>query len=224
MRVAGNRPSRATLAPLPRSLLAAALMCSALSAHPQEAGVYEPAPASPALDSLSLRLIDIAIDGARLEMSQSDLPHRLMPSVALTGSVGTQAVFTDELGYGIASPRLACRLTVTIALGEILNPSRYNRAALDLARLECGRKIARARILQRDTANARRLHLLRAELTVAGETLGLKERMLAYCRLRFEQGAGSYAELSRAQIDCLEWKARCDRLTLEIQQLEGAER
>ena len=219
-----RRPSRAALAPLRSALLATVLTVTALPARPQEAGVSAPAPASPALDSLALRLIDIAIDRARLEASQSDLWHRLMPRISVSASVGTGAVLNDQIPYAIPAVRGTCHLVLSIPLSEMLNTSRRSLALLDVSRLQCEREIARTTIMRRDTLESRRLRGLLSDLRLLDETLALKRRVSEFCRLRFDQGRGSYSELSRAEIECLELAGRRDRLEREIRDLEGGVR
>lgn len=168
------------------------------------------------LDSLELQILDTRIQEARQRVSQSSFLWRLIPRIHATASFGARDVFfVDPL---TADPYLlphdAFRLTASLPLTDIVDFTRQNLAAMELARLELERQKAGLEQARRRRGLRATVTRLERQLELLMEEEPLKARLVDYRELLFQQGKTDYDTLIRARLQLLSLK----RSILDLEQ------
>jgi len=173
------------------------------------------------VDSLRLRSLDIELEQARLEAVQTDFIHRLIPQVHLSASIGFKDMLFIDPSYSVLSvlPKDAYRLNLSLSLRDLFDFSKHRTAELKCERLQAD--ITRIRQQQQDSQSAllRELSELEALATLDSTVLALKEDVLNFNGLRFQQGKIEYDVLIRSKLDVLSAKRGVSQLNQRINDL-----
>ena len=182
-------------------------------------GQLNTSPAVTGADSLQLRLLEIAIEEAQIQVSQSNFLHRLIPHINFSASFGvSDIVFYNASGTTpYLLPKDAYRLSVSLSLGDLFDFSKHHEAQLRLDHLEIEYK--RAIDLKSREIEIRRLQLaefceVRSSLS---EELKMKEDVARFNDLRFRQGKIAYDQLVRSQLDVLTLRRSLLHVNREIE-------
>ena len=168
-------------------------------------------------DSLDLHILELEIERARLNATQSDLWHRLVPRVSLGASLGVKDIFfvdpTTSLPFLL--PRDVYRLTLTLPVLEILDNSQHALAELQMEQLQT--HLARLKNHQHNTEQLLRKKLLALdeENRLLHEQVRMSEDIIRFRQLLFDQGNLHYDVLIRSKLDLLNAKRALNRLTLQ---------
>ena len=156
-------------------------------------------------DSVEREILKLEIARADLEVSSSDLWHRLIPRISVSASVGAgDLIFMDPSApssYGI--PKDSYRLNLSLSLSDVLDFSKHSRA-----RLELDMATARLRRLDADQQAAREMlakqtESLKSDLALLHEELTLIQRLVRFNELLFEQGKIQFDGLTRSRLQLL---------------------
>ena len=173
-------------------------------------------------DSLQLRLLEIEIAKAQIQVSQTNLWHRLIPQFHFSGSLALKDIFFVDPSSFIPYivPRDAYRLTATVSVTDILDGSKHSRAELDLEKL----RVEFERLKQQQARQRSNLRRRRAELndlfTMLREELKMKEDVVKFNDLRFQQGNIDYDALVRSRLDVLNVRKNICRFRRDIYEIQ----
>ena len=154
-------------------------------------------------DSIKLRELEIEIEQTQLQVSETNLLHRLFPQIHLSASLGFKDVlFLDPSSQALSVlPKDQYRLSITLSVSDLLDGSKHTRAELRLellrnnyARMCQHRENVRAK-LQRELSGLRELK------TLISDQLAIHEEVLRFNDLRFRQGKIEYDVRMRSQLD-----------------------
>ena len=169
-------------------------------------------------DSLKLKLLDIEIAKAELDVSLTDIWHRLIPEIRISANLGVQQlIFIDPITFTpYTLPKDSYRLTVSLSLTEIFSSTQHEQALLTLDRLHTERA-AMEHSQRKD--NERRIgehNALLQELQFQREEMSLLKQHLGYVELLFEQGKTDFAALIRAKLQLLDAEKSIAKLRLHL--------
>jgi hypothetical protein len=156
-------------------------------------------------DSADREMIQLEIARADLEVSSSDIWHRLIPRVSLSAGIGVaDLVFIDPSARSSTMlPKDSYRLNVSLSLSDVLDFPKHARALLELeitnARL---RKFDADQAVARE-AGRRRHESAQGELALFHEELVLIERLVHYNELLFEDGKIAFDVLARSRLQLI---------------------
>jgi len=159
-----------------------------------------PKPSSAELDSLSVRLVDLEIEEARCELQSQTLWRRLLPRVTVTASMGISELTFQEDPGALIYPKDAYRVTLSLSLNPLFDPTPGQKAHLRLDRLRTQRELL-VRRLREDSE--RDWHELKRSLERGQDELRVQERLNRYYLLKFEQGHLEYPTLARSELELL---------------------
>jgi hypothetical protein len=173
-------------------------------------------------DSLSIMLLDIEIEKARVQADQTDFWHRLIPEVRFAASIGVRdVVFIDPSAYvPYVWPTDAYRISGSISLSDLFNTNKHTLANLELQKLRARRLLLLERSRKTTTILAAKKRALQSELSLTEEEIGLLRRLAQYTDLLFQQGETKYDALVRSQLQLLNARKTLERLTIQIQELD----
>jgi outer membrane protein TolC len=150
-------------------------------------------------------MIQLEIARADLEVSSSDIWHRLIPRVSLSASVGVgDLLFVDTSSpTSPLLPKDSYRLNISLSLSDVLDFQKHARAQLDL-----GIANARLRKLEADQAAVREAggkhqESAQGELALFREELAIVERLVRYNELLFENGKIAFDVLARSRLQLI---------------------
>jgi len=172
-------------------------------------------------DSLDLHLLELEIEKAHLNATQSDLWHRLIPRVSLSASLGVRDIFfidpNTSLPYVL--PRDVYRLTLTLSLSEVFDRSNHALAELQIEQLQT--RFAILKDHQRRTRQLLRQKLLSldAETQLLRDQIRMSDSVIRYRQMLFEQGNLHYDVLIRSQLDLLDARKSLNRLNIQQAEL-----
>jgi outer membrane protein TolC len=156
-------------------------------------------------DSVEREILKLEIALAKLEVSSSDLWHRLIPRVSLSASLGIRdLIFIDPSGPSpYVIPKDSYRLNFSLSLSDVLDFPKHTRAQLELDMAK-----ARLRKFNADRAAAleterRRHESAHGELALFHEELALIERLVRYNELLFEDGKIQFDALARSRLQLI---------------------
>jgi len=173
------------------------------------------------VDSLRLRSLDIELEQARLEAVQTDFIHRLIPQVHLSASVGFKDMLFIDPSYSVLSvlPNDAYRLNLSLSLSDLFDFSKHRTAELKCERLQADIARIRQQLQESQSGLLRELSELEALATLDSTVLALKEDVLNFNGLRFQQGKIEYDVLIRSKLDVLSAKRGVSQLNQRINDL-----
>ena len=157
------------------------------------------------LDSLHLKLLDLEIEKAKLEVEQSDFWHRFIPQIHATISFGVNDLFfIDPATFNsYVFPNDAYRITLSLSLSELLNFSKQSEAQLKLEQaITTYQSEKEKRILFINTLCQQQITLDKL-IALAEEEFTIKESIIKFNDLRFQQGKIEYDALVNSKLDLL---------------------
>ncbi len=173
------------------------------------------------LDSLRLRALRIEIEQSHLQVSETNLLHRLMPQIHLSTTFGIRdIVFIDPSNtVPYVLPKDAYRLSISLSLSEVFDFSKHRAAELRLDRLEIDyARIQQQQVESRSKAQ-REFSELIGLLALLADEVKMKEDVLKFNDLRFQQGKIEYDALIRSKLDVLNVKKTIHQLTQQIDEI-----
>jgi hypothetical protein len=156
-------------------------------------------------DSVDREILKLEFVRADLEVSSSDIWHRLVPRVSISASLGVgDLLFIDPSVHSpYVIPKDSYRLNLSLSLSDVLDFSKHTRAELE-------RDIASARLRKLDAdqaaareAGRRRHQSADGELALFHEELAIIERIVRYNELLFEEGKISFDVLARSRLQLI---------------------
>ena len=138
------------------SLTWIALYGQPVPVFPPEAGTV---PIYKIIDSLQLQQIEIDIQKAEEQVSQTNFFHRLIPNMSISASYGIgNLLFVDPSSTATyVMPKDAYRLSLNLSISELFFSSKHSDAILQLSRLQT--EYQHMKYLQEATQIALRLEL-----------------------------------------------------------------
>ncbi len=172
------------------------------------------------IDSLEVASVEIALRMADVEVSRTDLFHRLVPRVTFSASFGTHGLIFGELPVTMIVPNDSYRLTLSFSLDEILNTSRHESAVL--ARQRQATDVMKSELMQKSDRDRKhsRAKALNEQLLLMREELNLYEKIIGFNQMQFDQGAVKFDVLARSKMQVIGTKQKIGRLIMEIEDLE----
>jgi len=165
-------------------------------------------------DSLSLSALESDIGQAELEVIQTNLLHRLIPQIHLSGNIGIKDIFFIDPSSMFLSflPKDAYRLTMTLSITDIMDGSGHRRAEFRLARLRA--ELARHRLLSQSVQSELHRELASLEVIAGMDSaaLSMKEEVLRFDDIRFAHGKIEYDDLVRVRLELLTAKKNLHQL------------
>ena len=156
-------------------------------------------------DSLRLQASVIEIQQARLQATQSNLWHRLVPEIHISASLGFKdALFLDASNSVLSVlPKDAYRISLSLSVNDIFDFSknaeaelRLKRTQLDSARMYQQQEESRSKVMRERDA-------IKGLITLLSEELNMKQEVLKFNELRFQQGKIEYDAFIRSKLDVL---------------------
>jgi hypothetical protein len=177
-------------------------------------------------DSISLAVLDIGIEKARITAAESDFIHRLVPQIHLSSTVGLKdLVFVDPAtSAGYIVPRDAYSFTLSLSITEILKSEKHELALLDLQKLQSERQLQWERMRTDQAQSASRTKDLELERDLSQSELAQVQQLLEFHELLFQQGKIQFDALVRTRIQLLSVRKNLLRLDLELQSLRHVSR
>ena len=202
------------------SLLLSSLMPCGLLLSQNQGDTIAPDPNTVSEDSLKLRLIELEIEKAEVEVASTDFLHRLLPRLNLTASYGLRDIlFLDPaLGVPYLFPRDSYRLTISFPLSEILDTQKHSLAELSLTRLQVEQRLLHTRLEVDSADRSLKTRALLSERSYALEEVALLSQLLKYHQLMFEEGKEDFDRQTRVRLQVLAARRNLSRLESLIQQ------
>ena len=200
------------------SLTWIALYGQPVPVFPPEAGTV---PIHKIIDSLQLQQIEIDIQKAEEQVSQTNFIHRLLPNISISASYGIgNLLFIDPSSTATyVMPKDAYRLSLNLSLSELFFSSKHSDAILQLSRLQT--EYQHMKYLQQATQIALRLELLDIgdKLQSLEKQLSMIQDLIHFNELRFEQGKIEYDALIRTKLEMLSLQSNINALKHQQAQL-----
>jgi outer membrane protein TolC len=157
------------------------------------------------IDSLEIHKLEIDIQKADEQATQTNIFHRLIPNISISASYGIgNLLFIDPSSYTTyVLPKDAYRLSFNLSISELFFSSKHSDALLQLSRLQT--EYQHMKYLQEATQIALRLELqdIGEKLKSLEKQLSMIEDLIHFNELRFEQGKIEYDALLRTKIELL---------------------
>ena len=169
-------------------------------------------------DSLLLRELEFNIGQAELEVTQTNVLHRLTPQIHFSAGIGLKEIlFIDPSNTFLSYlPKDAYRLSITLPITDIFDDSRHRIAELKLGRLRA--ELTHLYVqMQRDQSELHReLASLEFIAGIDSAELSMKEEVLRFEDLRFSHGKIEYDDLVRSRLEVLYAKKSLYQLECQI--------
>ena len=173
------------------------------------------------IDSLEIHKLEIDIQKADEQATQTNIFHRMIPNISISASYGIgNLLFIDPSSYTTyVLPKDAYRLSLSLSLSELLFSSKHSEALLQLTRLTT--EYQHMKYLQEATQIALRLELLDIgdKLQSLEKQLSMIEDLIRFNELRFEQGKIEYDALLRTKIELLSLQTNINNIKHQQAQL-----
>jgi len=157
------------------------------------------------LDSLDLKLLEIELAGAELEVRETNFLHRLTPQIHLSANFSMKdIIFVDPNTFvPYLLPKDAYRVSIGLSVNEIFDFDKHTRAEIGLNQL----RIKNDRLKQQQNRDRSISILQLIELDslclIAGEEINLKNEILKYSTLCFQQGKIEFDEFLKSKLDLM---------------------
>ena len=173
------------------------------------------------IDSLEIHKLEIDIQKADEQATQTNIFHRLIPTISISASYGIgNLLFIDPTSTTTyIMPKDAYRLSLSLSISELLFSSKHSDALLQLSRLQT--EYQHMKYLQEATQIALRLELqdIGEKLKSLEKQLSMIEDLIHFNELRFEQGKIEYDALLRTKIELLSLQTNINNLKHQQAQL-----
>lgn len=173
------------------------------------------------LDSLYRLDARLEIDKALEALSSTDFWHRLMPTLALSATLGIHDLAFQQSAVTVLLPRDAYRLSARLPVSELLDGSAHERAQIELARAEARYAIVLARQRQRRIDLTGKLIGYVHERDFQAKHVRILDSLRAYQEILFLQGRTEYHLLAKSRIDVLRERLALEHLQTNIRALEA---
>ncbi len=200
------------------SLTWIALYGQSVPVFPPEAGAV---PIYKIIDSLQLQQIEIDIQKAEEQVSQTNFFHRLIPNMSISASYGIgNLLFIDPSSNATyVMPKDAYRLSLNLSLSELFFSSKHSDAILQLSRLQT--EYQHMKYLQEANLMAQRLELqsIDEKLKLLETKTPVIQDLIRFNEMRFEQGKIEYDALVRTKLELLTLQSDINALEHQRTQL-----
>jgi outer membrane protein TolC len=173
------------------------------------------------IDSLEIHKLEIDIQKADEQATQTNIFHRLIPNISISASYGIgNLLFIDPSSYTTyVLPKDAYRLSFNLSISELFFSSKHSDAILQLSRLQT--EYQHMKYLQQATQIALRLELrdIGEKLKSLEKQLSMIEDLIHFNELRFEQGKIEYDALLRTKIELLSLQTNINNIKHQQAQL-----
>ena len=173
------------------------------------------------IDSLEIHKLEIDIQKADEQATQTNIFHRLIPNISISASYGIgNLLFIDPSSYTTyVLPKDAYRLSFNLSISELFFSSKHSDAILQLSRLQT--EYQHMKYLQQATQIALRLELrdIGEKLQSLEKQLSMIEDLIHFNEMRFEQGKIEYDALVRTKIEMLSLQTSINNLKTQQDQL-----
>jgi outer membrane protein TolC len=173
------------------------------------------------IDSLEIHKLEIDIQKADEQATQTNIFHRLIPTISISASYGIgNLLFFDPSSYTTyVLPKDAYRLSFNLSISELFFSSKHSDAILQLSRLQT--EYQHMKYLQEATQIALRLELqdIGEKLKSLEKQLSMIEDLIHFNELRFEQGKIEYDALLRTKIELLSLQTNINNIKHQQAQL-----
>ena len=173
------------------------------------------------IDSLEIHKLEIDIQKADEQATQTNIFHRLIPNISISASYGIgNLLFIDPSSYTTyVLPKDAYRLSFNLSISELFFSSKHSDAILQLSRLQT--EYQHMKYLQEATQIALRLELqdIGEKLKSLEKQLSMIQDLIHFNELRFEQGKIEYDALLRTKIELLSLQTNINNLKHQQAQL-----
>ena len=173
------------------------------------------------IDSLEIHKLEIDIQKADEQATQTNIFHRLIPNISISASYGIgNLLFIDPSSYTTyVLPKDAYRLSLNLSISELFFSSKHSDAILQLSRLQT--EYQHMKYLQEATQIALRLELqdIGEKLKSLEKQLSMIQDLIHFNELRFEQGKIEYDALLRTKIELLSLQTNINNLKHQQAQL-----
>ena len=200
------------------SLLWNVLSGQPVPVFPPEAGTV---PIYRIIDSLELHQLEIDIQKAEEQASQTNFFHRLIPQISISTSYGIgNLLFIDPSSTTTyIMPKDAYRLSLNLSISELLFSSKHSDAILQLSRLQT--EYQHMKYLQEANQIALRLELqsIDEKLITFESKIPMIQDLIRFNEIRFEQGKIEYDALLRTKLELLSLQSDINTLKHQRAQL-----
>ena len=173
------------------------------------------------IDSLEIHKLEIDIQKADEQATQTNIFHRLIPNISISASYGIgNLLFIDPSSYTTyVLPKDAYRLSFNLSISELFFSSKHSDAILQLSRLQT--EYQHMKYLQQATQIALRLELrdIGEKLQSLEKQLSMIQDLIHFNEMRFEQGKIEYDALVRTKIEMLSLQTSINNLKHQQAQL-----
>jgi len=169
-------------------------------------------------DSLQLQHIGLRLNEAQLRVSETDFWHRLCPELRISASFGIKdLLFIEPTGSGsFVLPRDSYRLTVNLSVNDILSSGKHARAELDVQSLQLQFNLLSRQLTQKRISREQQLAELQDHISSLRQELAMKEDVLTFDEMRFQQGKIGYDALIHSRLDVLHVKTSINSLERQM--------
>jgi outer membrane protein TolC len=210
------------------SIVTSVILLSSLTwnaLHGQPVPVFPPetgtVPIYRIIDSLEIHKLEIDIQKADEQATQTNIFHRLIPNISISASYGIgNLLFIDPSSYTTyVLPKDAYRLSFNLSISELFISSKHSDAILQLSRLQT--EYQHMKYLQEATQIALRLELLDIgdKLQSLEKQLSMIQDLIHFNELRFEQGKIEYDALIRTKLEMLSLQSNINNIKHQQAQL-----
>ena len=173
------------------------------------------------IDSLEIHKLEIDIQKADEQATQTNIFHRMIPTISISASYGIgNLLFIDPTSTTTyIMPKDAYRLSLSLSISELLFSSKHSDALLQLSRLQT--EYQHMKYLQQATQIALRLELrdIGEKLQSLEKQLSMIQDLIHFNEMRFEQGKIEYDALVRTKIEMLSLQTSINNLKTQQDQL-----
>jgi hypothetical protein len=174
-------------------------------------------------DSLRLEIARLTVKAAEMEADNTSFWRRCIPSIRLSVILGVrEIIFFDPAQWtaGALLPKDDYRLSLSLSITDLIDNSKHRQAELSLEKL----KVTCALLRSEQRQAAAKLSQQARQLEAAGreleEELRLKEALLRFEELRFDQGKIGFDALTRAKLDLLNVRQSLGRTERQLRALK----
>jgi outer membrane protein TolC len=200
------------------SLLWNVLSGQSVPVFPPEAGTV---PIYRIIDSLELHQLEIDIQKAEEQATQTNFFHRLIPQVSISASYGIgNLLFIDPTSTTTyIMPKDAYRLSLNLSISDLLFSAKHSEALQQLSRLQT--EYQHMKYLQEAHRIALQLELnnIDYQLQSLCKQVSMIQDIIQFSELRFEQGKIEYDALMRTKLEMLSLQSNINALKHQQAQL-----
>jgi len=159
-------------------------------------------------DSLDQRLLEVEIANAQLEVRKTNFLHRLIPQLHVSANFSMkEIIFVDPNTFvPYILPKDAYRVSISFLINEIFDSDKHLSAELNLEQLRIKYDRLKQQQTQERTISILQLIELDSLHAMAMEELNLRDEILRYKTLCFQQGKIDFDEFLKSKLDMVNVK------------------